>query len=222
MPCVSSEQACDQWHSSRVFTFLTSSHCNLRPNTKGLSDGRRSSVDGGTDGGGSGRPLSSARRASIAEQIQSHPKGWIPPHTMQSKLDGDVGSLPSKLPGMFRSEQREIVVSASGYIHSVCVLCHAGSSSPGEFDGVLTVGGESVNPHEIFNRFDWLKVRCSSIHSSQPSLATNPHEIFNRIQWLKLRCAFSDRNVLLSVPLDHTPTCLNVSTPTCLNVSTPT
>jgi hypothetical protein len=27
--------ACDQWHSSRVSTFLTSSHCNLRPNTEG-------------------------------------------------------------------------------------------------------------------------------------------------------------------------------------------
>jgi hypothetical protein len=31
----SSEQACDQWHSSRVFTFLTSSHCKLHPNTEG-------------------------------------------------------------------------------------------------------------------------------------------------------------------------------------------
>jgi hypothetical protein len=27
--------ACDQWHSSRKFTFLTSSHCELRPNTEG-------------------------------------------------------------------------------------------------------------------------------------------------------------------------------------------
>jgi hypothetical protein len=26
-------QACDQWHSSLVSTFLTSSHCKLRPNT---------------------------------------------------------------------------------------------------------------------------------------------------------------------------------------------
>jgi hypothetical protein len=32
----SSEQSCDQWHSSRVSTFLTSSHCKLRPNTEGL------------------------------------------------------------------------------------------------------------------------------------------------------------------------------------------
>jgi hypothetical protein len=32
----SSEQACDQWHSFRVSTFLTSSHCKLRPNTEGL------------------------------------------------------------------------------------------------------------------------------------------------------------------------------------------
>jgi hypothetical protein len=29
-------QACDQWHSSRVSPFLTSSHCKLRPNTEGL------------------------------------------------------------------------------------------------------------------------------------------------------------------------------------------
>jgi hypothetical protein len=28
--------ACYQWHSSRVSTFLTSSHCKLRPNTKGI------------------------------------------------------------------------------------------------------------------------------------------------------------------------------------------
>jgi hypothetical protein len=28
--------AYDQWHSSRVSTFLTRSHCKLRPNTKGL------------------------------------------------------------------------------------------------------------------------------------------------------------------------------------------
>jgi hypothetical protein len=35
MPLASSEQACDQWHSSRVSTVLTSSHCKLRPNTKG-------------------------------------------------------------------------------------------------------------------------------------------------------------------------------------------
>jgi hypothetical protein len=27
--------ACDQWYSSRVSTFLTSSHCKLRPNTEG-------------------------------------------------------------------------------------------------------------------------------------------------------------------------------------------
>jgi hypothetical protein len=27
--------ACDQCHSSRKFTFLTGSHCKLRPNTKG-------------------------------------------------------------------------------------------------------------------------------------------------------------------------------------------
>jgi hypothetical protein len=39
------------------------------------------------------------------------------------------------------------------------------------------------------------KVRCSSLSSSQPSLATNPQEIFNRIQWLKIRCAFFDRNL---------------------------
>jgi hypothetical protein len=32
----SSDQACDQWHSSRVSTFLTSSHCKLRPNTEGI------------------------------------------------------------------------------------------------------------------------------------------------------------------------------------------
>jgi hypothetical protein len=32
----SSEQACDQWHSSRVFTPLTGWHCKLRPNTEGL------------------------------------------------------------------------------------------------------------------------------------------------------------------------------------------
>jgi hypothetical protein len=25
--------ACDKWHSSQMFTFLTSSHCKLRPNT---------------------------------------------------------------------------------------------------------------------------------------------------------------------------------------------
>jgi hypothetical protein len=30
-------QACDQWHSSRVSTFLTSSQCKLRPNTEGTS-----------------------------------------------------------------------------------------------------------------------------------------------------------------------------------------
>jgi hypothetical protein len=29
------EEACDQWHSSRASTFLTSSHCNFRPNTEG-------------------------------------------------------------------------------------------------------------------------------------------------------------------------------------------
>jgi aryl-alcohol dehydrogenase-like predicted oxidoreductase len=28
-------QACDQWHSSQVSTFLTGSHCKLRPNTEG-------------------------------------------------------------------------------------------------------------------------------------------------------------------------------------------
>jgi hypothetical protein len=28
-------QACDQWHSSRLSTFLTGSHCKFRPNTKG-------------------------------------------------------------------------------------------------------------------------------------------------------------------------------------------
>jgi hypothetical protein len=28
-------QACDQWHSSQVSTFLTSPHCKLRPNTEG-------------------------------------------------------------------------------------------------------------------------------------------------------------------------------------------
>jgi hypothetical protein len=28
-------QACEQWHSSRVSTFLTSSHCKLCPNTEG-------------------------------------------------------------------------------------------------------------------------------------------------------------------------------------------
>jgi hypothetical protein len=31
----SSEQACDQWHSSRMSTFLTGSHCELRPNNEG-------------------------------------------------------------------------------------------------------------------------------------------------------------------------------------------
>jgi hypothetical protein len=31
----SSEQACDQWHSSRLSTFLTGWHCKFRPNTKG-------------------------------------------------------------------------------------------------------------------------------------------------------------------------------------------
>jgi hypothetical protein len=31
----SSEQACDQWHSSPVSTFLTGSHCKLCPNTEG-------------------------------------------------------------------------------------------------------------------------------------------------------------------------------------------
>jgi hypothetical protein len=30
----SSEQTCDQWHSSRKSTFLTSSHCESRPNTE--------------------------------------------------------------------------------------------------------------------------------------------------------------------------------------------
>jgi hypothetical protein len=30
--------ACDQWHSSRVPTPLTSSHCKLRPNTEGLGN----------------------------------------------------------------------------------------------------------------------------------------------------------------------------------------
>jgi hypothetical protein len=29
--------ACDQWRSSRKFTFLTSSHCELRPNTEGTT-----------------------------------------------------------------------------------------------------------------------------------------------------------------------------------------
>jgi hypothetical protein len=29
-------QACDQWHSSRVFAPLTGSHCKLRPNTEGI------------------------------------------------------------------------------------------------------------------------------------------------------------------------------------------
>jgi hypothetical protein len=33
----SSEHACDQWHSSRKFTFLTSSHCKLRANTEQAS-----------------------------------------------------------------------------------------------------------------------------------------------------------------------------------------
>jgi hypothetical protein len=28
--------ACDQWHSSRVSTFLTSSHCKSRPNAEGI------------------------------------------------------------------------------------------------------------------------------------------------------------------------------------------
>jgi hypothetical protein len=28
-------QACDQWHSSRLSTFLTGSHCKFRPNTEG-------------------------------------------------------------------------------------------------------------------------------------------------------------------------------------------
>jgi hypothetical protein len=30
-----SDQACDQWHSFLVSTFLTGSHCKLRPNTEG-------------------------------------------------------------------------------------------------------------------------------------------------------------------------------------------
>jgi hypothetical protein len=33
-----SEQACAEWHSSRVFTFLTGAHCKLRPNTEGRSN----------------------------------------------------------------------------------------------------------------------------------------------------------------------------------------
>jgi hypothetical protein len=31
----SSQHTCDQWHSSRKFTFLTSCHCKLCPNTEG-------------------------------------------------------------------------------------------------------------------------------------------------------------------------------------------
>jgi hypothetical protein len=34
----SSEYACDQWHSSRVFTPLTGWHCTFRPNTEGEHD----------------------------------------------------------------------------------------------------------------------------------------------------------------------------------------
>jgi ankyrin repeat protein len=33
----SSEQTCAQWHSSRKSTFLTSSHCKLRPTTEGAA-----------------------------------------------------------------------------------------------------------------------------------------------------------------------------------------
>jgi hypothetical protein len=36
-------EACDQCHSSRVFTFLTSSHCKLRPNTEGAGVGGKES-----------------------------------------------------------------------------------------------------------------------------------------------------------------------------------
>jgi hypothetical protein len=32
-----SEHSCDQWHSSRVSTPLTSWHCKFRPNTEGLA-----------------------------------------------------------------------------------------------------------------------------------------------------------------------------------------
>jgi hypothetical protein len=32
-----SKHACDQWRSTRVSTFLTGSHCTLRPNTEGTS-----------------------------------------------------------------------------------------------------------------------------------------------------------------------------------------
>jgi hypothetical protein len=37
-----SEQACDQWHSSRVFTFLTGWRCKFRPNTVKVGRGRPS------------------------------------------------------------------------------------------------------------------------------------------------------------------------------------
>jgi hypothetical protein len=50
-------QACDQWHSSRASSFLTSSHCKLRPNTEGQQvEGCNTSAgaDGclGSQGGG--------------------------------------------------------------------------------------------------------------------------------------------------------------------------
>jgi hypothetical protein len=38
--------ACDQWHSSRVFTSLTSWHCKLRPNTEGRHGGMQRTRQG--------------------------------------------------------------------------------------------------------------------------------------------------------------------------------
>jgi hypothetical protein len=50
--------SCDQWHSSRLSTFLTGSHCKYHPNTKGQyvwpatgSDGGSNKAPGGLYGG---------------------------------------------------------------------------------------------------------------------------------------------------------------------------
>jgi len=41
--------ACDQWHSSRVFTPLTGCHCKLRANTEGEQISAHTEADKGTD-----------------------------------------------------------------------------------------------------------------------------------------------------------------------------
>ena len=54
----SSEQACDQWYSSRMFTPLTGWHCEFRPNAEGAAcwvRGQRGTTSKGT-------PSSSRRR----------------------------------------------------------------------------------------------------------------------------------------------------------------